>query len=188
MSKQRTDANGRTFVVVVQVAPHDVVSTHATIFGSAGAGIEVASNASDDMQPLQGLAGIIVATMVKAAEPRLAIVNHRGTEGLEMLQAYEGRLRRLRNKGRKIPPIKLPFVPVNKRRMAAASGRLAQLIAQPGRSPSIPVARSTAPPQLVGPIRPARRPIVTLPAAIVPTPVLIGPIRPAVRPVNANRG
>ena len=45
MSKQATDARGRRFVIVVQVAPYDVVSIHATNHGSAGPGIEVAKNA-----------------------------------------------------------------------------------------------------------------------------------------------
>ena len=44
MSKQWTDARGRRFVIVVQVAPHDVVSFHATDKGSAGPGMEVAKN------------------------------------------------------------------------------------------------------------------------------------------------
>ena len=76
MSKQWTDAKGRRFVIVVQVAPHDVVSFHATDKGSAGPGMEVAKNYTDALEPLQGLAGILVATIVKTAAPQLEVVNH----------------------------------------------------------------------------------------------------------------
>ncbi len=78
MSKQRTDAKGRRFVTVVQVAPYDVVSTHATNMDSAGPGMEVAKNASDDLEPLQSLAGILIATLIKSAAPQLEVVNHHG--------------------------------------------------------------------------------------------------------------
>ena len=94
MSKQWTDANGRRFVIVVQVAPHDVVSYHATDKGSAGPGMEVAKNYSEALEPLQGLAGILVATILKTAAPQLEVVNHGGTEGLPMLNEYERRLKK----------------------------------------------------------------------------------------------
>ena len=71
MSKQWTDARGRRFVIVVQVAPYDVVSFHATDKGSAGPGMEVAKNYTDALEPLQGLAGILVATILKTAAPQL---------------------------------------------------------------------------------------------------------------------
>jgi hypothetical protein len=61
MSKPATDAKGRRFVIVLQVAPYDVLSIHATNWGSAGPGMEVAKNASDPVEPLQNLAGILVA-------------------------------------------------------------------------------------------------------------------------------
>ncbi len=92
MSKQWTDAKGRRFVIVEQVAPHDVVSFHATDKGSAGPGMEVAKNYTDPLEPLQGLAGILVATIVKTAAPQLEVVNHGGTEGLPMLTQYQHRL------------------------------------------------------------------------------------------------
>ena len=96
MSKQWTDARGRSFVIVVQVAPYDVVSIHASDKGSAGPGMEVAKNYTDALEPLQGLAGILVATILKTAAPHLQVVNHGGTEGLPMLNEYERRLQKLR--------------------------------------------------------------------------------------------
>ena len=54
MSKQWTDAKGRRFVIVVQVAPHDVVSFHATDKGSAGPGMEVAKNYTDRARAAAG--------------------------------------------------------------------------------------------------------------------------------------
>lgn len=126
MTKQAVDARGRRFVIVVQVAPHDVVSIHATNMGSAGPGIEVAKNYSDVLEPLQAQAGILVATIVKAAVPRLEVVNHRGAEGRPMLDAYEDRLARL--KGRAGPPVQLPFTPALPQRVAAATGSLTDLL------------------------------------------------------------
>ncbi len=96
MSKQGIDAKGRRFVIVVQVAPYDVVSIHASNWGSAGAGIEVAKNMSDALEPLQALAGILVATILETAAPHLRVVNHAGSEGLPMLNGYERRLATLR--------------------------------------------------------------------------------------------
>src|SRR5207244_13018933 len=116
MSKQWTDAKGRRFVIVMQVAPYDVVSIHASNKGSAGPGMEVAKNFSDALEPLQGLAGILVATFVKAAAPHLEVVNHAGTEGLPMLSAYERRLATLRARpGAQI--VVLPFVPAPAQRV-----------------------------------------------------------------------
>ena len=53
----------------------DVVSFHATDKGSAGPGMEVAKNYTDALEPLQGLAGILVATILKTAAPHLEVVN-----------------------------------------------------------------------------------------------------------------
>ena len=139
MSKQGIDARGRRFVVVLQVAPHDVVSIHASNMGSAGPGIEVSKNATDELEPLQAAAGILVATMVKNAVPHLQVVNHRGAEGLPMLNAYEHRLATLRGRAGG-PNVALPFVPAATQRVAMASGRLEDLITRRGLSPRIPVA------------------------------------------------
>ena len=57
MSKQWTDAKGRRFVIVVQVAPYDVVSLHATDKGSAGPGMEVAKNTADELRAAAGAGG-----------------------------------------------------------------------------------------------------------------------------------
>ena len=151
MSKQATDAKGYRFVVVVQVAPHDVVSIHASDKGSAGPGIEVAKNVSDALEPLQGLAGILVATIVKTAVPQLRVVNHRGTEGLPMLTAYERRLATLRAQPGAVA-VTLPFVSAPPQRVAAATGGLEDLILRRGATPRIPVAeRGIVPPKAATP-------------------------------------
>jgi hypothetical protein len=201
MSKQWIDAKGRRFVIVVQVAPHDVVSIHASDKGSAGPGMEVAKNYSDALEPLQGLAGILVATIVKTAAPHLEAVNHGGTEGLPMLTEYQRRLQTLRARPG-APSVALPFVPAQAQRVATASGRLGDMIVRRGASPLIPVAkRGIVPPKdetpetatvslrsasltadpvpaLIGPIRLATRP------APRPEPTLVEPIRPATRPAS----
>jgi hypothetical protein len=182
MSKQSTDAKGRRFVIVVQVAPYDVVSLHATNWGSAGPGIEVAKNTSEELEPLQGLAGILVATIVKTAAPHLQVVNHHGNEGLPMLTAYKRRLATLRERPG-APMIALPFVPALSQRVAAATARLEDLIAPRDGSPIIAIAKRG--------IMPPRDEIAALVARPMPSaspapdlvPVLIGPIRPAIRPV-----
>ncbi len=148
MTKQSTDAKGRSFVVVIQVAPHDVDSVHATNWGSAGPGIEVAKNSADELQPLQALAGILVASFVKNAAPQLKIVNHRGSEGRPMLDAYEQRRERLAE-GRSATRAMLPFIPATEQRLATATARLEELIQRPGLpAPRTPVAeRSLVPPK-----------------------------------------
>lgn len=179
LSKQAIDAKGRRFVTIVQVAPYDVDSVHATNWGSAGPGVEVAKNGSDELEPLQGLAGIVLATIVKAAAPQLQVVNHHGSEGLEMLQGYERRLAGLRSRAGAAAVV-LPFVHAQPQRMAAATARLKDLIAGPGavaHGPHQAEDRSDAP-ALVGPVRLATRP-GTMNA---PPPTLIGPILPATRP------
>jgi hypothetical protein len=181
MSKQWTDARGRRFVIVSQVAPHDVVSFHATDKGSAGPGMEVAKNVTDELEPLQGRAGILVATIVKAAAPQLKVVNHGGNEGLPMLTLYERRLEALRLRPG-APAVALPFVPAPPQRVAAATARLVDLIVRRGASPLIPLAeRGIVPPQhqaLTSAAPPARAASL----AADPVPMLIGPIRRAVRP------
>jgi hypothetical protein len=181
MSKQWTDAKGRNFVIVVQVAPHDVVSFHATDKGSAGPGIEVAKNVTDDLQPLQGLAGILVAAILKTAAPQLDVVNHGGNEGLPMLTQYKRRLELLRDQPGASQAIALPFVPASAQRMATANAELGNLIARRGASPVIPVAkRGIVPPkEVASSAAPAIR-AATLDSD--PEPVLLGPIRPATRP------
>ena len=189
MSKEWTDPKGRRFVIVLQVAPYDVVSIHASNRGSAGPGIEVAKNYSDALEPLQEMAGILIATMIKAAAPQLQVVNHAGTEGLPMLNAYEQRLARLRARA-STPSVALPFVPAPPPRVAMATARLEDLILPRGASPPIPIAdRGIVParsaslaaetvPVLIGPIRPAVRP------APRTEPALVAPIQPATRPAS----
>ncbi len=168
LSKQATDARGHRFVTLVQVAPYDVVSRHATNWGSAGPGIEVAKNTADELQPLQATAGILVATMIKTAAPHLRVVNHRNVEGRPMLDAYDRRLVLLRGRP-SAATLALPFVPAVPEKIAVATGNISDLIVRGDASPPLAVAaRAFVPPALAG-------------AAGLPSPTLIGPIRLAIR-------
>ncbi len=191
MSKQATDARGRRFVVIVQVAPYDVVSVHATNYGSAGPGVEVAANTDDDLQPLQLRAGVLLAAIVTAAAPQLRVVNHRGSEGLALLEAHRERIGAVRSR-RSGGALALPFVPAPGERIASAGARLADLIARPGMSPRLTIAersfvprraRMTAPteqlasaelPRLIGPIQLARRPVRQAFPALIEPPSQVG--------------
>ena len=176
MSKQATDAKGRRFVMVVQVAPYDVMSIHASNYGSSGPGMEVAKNVSDQLEPLQGHAGILVGTIIKAAAPHLQVVNHRGSEGQPMLSAYQRHLSSAR--ARAGSPVALPFVPAPSQRVAAAAvARLDELILRRGQSPRIPVAER-------GIIRSAS--LTPVPSAD-DEPALIEPIQPAAPPRTQQR-
>ncbi|MGE0699744.1 MAG: hypothetical protein AB7O57_11655 [Hyphomicrobiaceae bacterium] len=170
MSRSATDAHGRQFVVVLQVAPYDVVSVHATNYGSAGPGMEVANNSGDPLEPLQATAGVLVGTMIKAAAPHLRVVNHRGNEGLPMLRAYESRLAGLSG-ARQAAQVALPFVPAEPAKVAGASGRLADLVSGRGASPRIPIAER----RFVPPRETVRMTVDE------PVPVLVAPARLASR-------
>ena len=191
MSKTRRDAEGRRFVVIIQIAPLDVVSNHATNWGSAGPGVEVAKNFNEDLEPLQARAGVLLAAMLKRAAPQLEVVNHRGEEGRPMLTAWKERLAAMRERGGSAA-MRLPFVPASERRIARAVAELGDLVLLPGASPRIPVAeRGIVPPgaartaaaaagdagepRLVGSARSARQ-------GGEPAPALVEPITEAVRP------
>ncbi len=139
MSKQGIDARGHRYVIVLQVAPHDVFSVHASNMGSAGPGVEVAKNVSDALEPLQGQAGIIIATMLKTAVPHLQVVNHRGTEGLPMLNAYNHRQAKLRARpGAQL--VALPYMAAPAQRVGLqVAGRVDDVVAHRGASARIPV-------------------------------------------------
>jgi len=164
MSKQRIDAYGLRFVVVMQVAPYNVKSIHASNMGNAGAGMEVAKNKSDTLEPLQKQASILVATIVKTAAPYLRVVNHQGREGLTMLQAYKRRLTLLRKRSG-APTVTLPFVPARMKRIAAATGNFGDLLLRPGASPKKPRGK-----------KPARQRIAAAKAKI-PAPALKAPLQ-----------
>ncbi len=195
MSKPQTDARGRSFVMVVQIAPYDVVSIHASNMGSAGPGIEVARNTNDAVEPLQNVAGIIVATMIKTAAPYLRVVNHRGSEGQPMLSAYERHIAMLRAStvgGRaSAASVTLPFTSVSAQRLATASARIDDLLLRRGQSPRIAIAdrgivpRRTASADVPTPM-PVGRPNVMYGSdadrATAQIPLLIAPVRPANRP------
>lgn len=175
MSKQGTDAQGRRFVVVVQVAPHDVFSVHASNMGSSGPGIEVAKNVSDGLEPLQGVAGILVATMIKHAAPHLQVVNHRGTEGRPMLSAYERRLAAVRSRPG-ATTVTLPFMPAPAQRVAAVASALDDLILRRGASPRLTLAE-----RALVPLKPAPVPTSTPapPMATASTPAMSATPRPS---------
>jgi hypothetical protein len=173
LSKPGRDAAGNSYVVVVQVAPHDIVGIHATVFGSAGPGIEVAKNRREQLGRLQAAAGILVATIVKRAEPRLRVVNHRGSEGRPMLRAYQRRLASLDRSRR----VRLPFVVAARERVVLASAGISDLIVQeglaraslsnrPGYRPGVQAyVTAAAVPKLVAPprlVRIAATPILTM--------------------------
>ncbi len=176
MSKQGTDARGKSYVVVVQVAPYNVQSIHASNYGSAGPGMEVAKNVTDDLQPLQALAGVLIGTIVKAAAPQLQVVSHHGAEGRPMLEAYQHRLAYVQSHPGN-PLVTLPFTAAAQQRMATAAANLADLIQRPGLSPRIPLAQrgflpqrraASAPPPAVAVTAP--KPGVMAAAFKVPTP------------------
>ena len=201
MSKQATDARGRQFVVVLQIAPYDVISIHDSSRGSAGPGMEVAKNVTDTLEPLQAKAGVLVGVIIKAAAPQIRVVNHGGNEGLPMLNAYEQRLSALRARAN-APAVSLPFVPATAPRIAAASASIDDLILRRGASPRIPVAKrgivqsaslggsstadapAFAEPTLVEPIREVTRSVAR--AAANGEPVLVGPIRRVTRRTTAE--
>ncbi len=160
MSKQTVDARGHQFVTVVQVAPYNVVSIHASNKGSSGPGMEVAKNGNDILEPLQASAGVLISTMIKSAAPHLQVVNHRGTEGLPMLQAYERRLAAVRSRGR-ATAVTLPFTAAALQRVASAEAGLGDLIQRRGVSPKIPIAQRGFVPQ---------KPPVEVAAAFAPSP------------------
>ena len=130
LSKTFRDAQGRRFVVLIQVAPYDVRSIHASNRNSAGPGIEVSKNRSDRLQSLQAKAGIVIATMVKRSAPQLRVVHHRGSEGRPMLRAYIERVRTLRTE-RKRTRITLPFQVAHPRKIRTAKADLVSLIKVP---------------------------------------------------------
>lgn len=158
LSRTAHDARGRAFVVIVQVAPYDVVSVHASNLGSAGPGVEVARNAFDTVEPLQNTAGILLALMARAATPRLDVVNHRGNEGRPMLEAYLRHVDRARRTGG--TAFTVPFVPARADRVARVDGGLETLLA--GRTPSRRLAlaerRFTPPPAMPSAAAPAGSP------------------------------
>ncbi len=189
MGKSSTDARGRHFVIVVQVSPYDVVSIHASNRGSAGPGIEVARNAADAVEPLQNLAGIVIAAAIKAAAPHLQVVNHRGDEGQPMLTAYERRLAAVRGRPA-APAVTLPYVPAPSQRLASAAGALDDLILRRGASPRIPMAERgiVAAPTKTAQIAPTptSRQIAAVHEPSEREPVLVEPIRRATPPACAT--
>lgn len=185
MSKPVIDAHGRRFVMVIQTAPYDVASIHATNYGSAGAGIEVARNVMDSVEPLQNFAGILIATIAKTRAPKLRVVNHRGAEGQPMLAAYERRISALQARAASAP-VALPYVAAAPQRLLVSAANIDDVITRRGMSPRLPITErgfvptrsATAPPhaqpRLIAPIRVAER------TPREPEPQLIEPIRQVV--------
>lgn len=172
LGKPGRDAQGRNYVIVVQVAPHDIVSRHARVFGSAGPGIEVAKNRNEPLSRLQAAAGILVATIVKRAVPHLRMVNHRGSEGRPMLRAFRAR-RSAWKHARGGLRLRLPFVAADPIRVARATGNLKSLIVHAGPVRTMPPAEPfdlrrslfAAIPRLVSPprlVQIIRQPVLTM--------------------------
>lgn len=191
LGKPGRDAQGRKYVVVVQVAPHNIASRHARVFGSAGPGIEVAKNRRDRLDRLQAEAGILVAAIVKRAVPHLRMVRHRGAEGRPMLRAYRRQIaawKRARG-GRRL---RLPFVAANNAAVARATGRLAELIVHAGPVRTMPSTQGlpmllAGIPQLVSAprlVRMIRQPVLTMDKLV--RRVLGTPVAPKPQPACRN--
>jgi hypothetical protein len=138
LSKTQQDARGRSFVMLVQVAPIDVVSVHASNMGSEGPGVEIALNSGDTLEPLQGLGAMLAAKMAKAFQPRLSVVNHRGEEGRSALRTYEAHARAATSAGARFA---VPFSPAAAQKIATVTGRFETLVARRGGSVPIAVAK-----------------------------------------------
>ena len=123
LSKPRQDADGKHFVVLVQVAPYDVVSRHAANHGNRGPGIEVAKNPDEALSPLQAKAGVVTAAFMKQAVPKIRVVRHRGAEGLGLLRAYL-----TYRKSRKNRRVRLPFIEAKRVELSSAKAHLHELI------------------------------------------------------------
>jgi hypothetical protein len=119
-----------------------------------------AKNGNDALEPLQASAGVLISTMIKTAAPQLKVVNHRGTEGLPMLQAYERQVAAARGRGQS-SAVTLPFVPAALQRVASAEAGLGELIQRRGVSPKIPIAERGFLPQ---------KPPVDVATAFAPSP------------------
>jgi hypothetical protein len=123
LSKPSQDADGRHFVVLVQVAPYDVVSRHAVNHGNRGPGIEVAKNRDEVLSPLQAKAGVVTAAFMEQAVPRIRVVHHRGAEGLGLLRAYLSYRKSSKNRR-----IRLPFTEAKRSELSSARADLHDLV------------------------------------------------------------
>lgn len=131
LGKEGKDARGQKYVVIVQVAPYDVVSRHATTHGSRGPGVEVAKNKWEKLSTVQSKAGIVLASIVEQKAPYLRMVHHRHQEGLPMLRAYKARIAALKGT-RGARKVRLPFSPATRERVRKARVALGALIARKG--------------------------------------------------------
>ena len=148
--------------------------------GSAGAGVEVAKDTSDELQPLQALGRASCHHHRQGRSPQLAVVHHRGVEGLPMLNALQRRLAILREQPED-PRRPLPFMPAHPERVARANASLHDLITSPrrlGRNPRRQCA--FLPPR--GTIVSATGPMRATSGGGDPVPVLVAPLRLATRP------
>ncbi|MEO0618269.1 MAG: hypothetical protein AAFZ01_03215 [Pseudomonadota bacterium] len=170
IGKQGKDARGRNYVTVIQVAPYDVKSRHASNMGHRGPGVEVAKNKWEPLPPLQSKAGVLLAAIVKQASPRLKVVHHRYKEGLPMLRAYQARVKALRAAGSSRERA-IPFTPARSRTVARISQPLNTIIRRKGLRPARRLAALPGAP---------RTRVSVAPRTAVPVP------KQAVRPVVAS--
>jgi len=131
LGKEGKDAAGNSYVVVIQTAPHNVISRHASNLGSRGPGIEVAKNKWEKLTRLQASGGLATAAIVEKSEPQLKMLPHRFDEGKPMLNAYRKRLKLIRKTPRN-SAVRLPFVPARSRKIARAKVELGALISRKG--------------------------------------------------------
>jgi hypothetical protein len=101
-------------------------------------------------------------------------------------------------RGRTDAPVTLPFVAAQPQQVAAATGRLEELIVRRGLSPRIPVAERALTPPRTATLAPTpaaatmREPMLIEAPRIVPRPIpasqpaLVGPVRPALRPAHRS--
>ncbi|MEL7544166.1 MAG: hypothetical protein AAGJ70_10355 [Pseudomonadota bacterium] len=176
IGKQGKDARGRNYVTVIQVAPYDVKSRHASNMGHRGPGVEVAKNKWESLPPLQSKAGVLLAAIVKQAAPRLKVVHHRYKEGLPMLRAYQARVKVLRAASSSRERT-IPFTPARSRTVALISKPLNTIIRRKGLKPA---RRLAALPGAKRPKTAARTRVSVAPRVAVPVPAQ------AVRPVIAR--
>ncbi len=149
LGKEGVDAYGRKFVVIVQVAPYDVVSRHVSNHGNRGSGVEIAKNKWEKLSPVQEKAGLVLTSIVTQKAPWLRVIHHRHKEGLPMLRAHKRRIAALR-KVRRAPKVTLPFVPLASKQVRLVKADLGELITRKGVKRLVrvakakPVARSIA--------------------------------------------
>lgn len=96
VSKTQIDREGKPYVEVIQIAPIQEYSAHASRLGNQnGSGVEVAMQQGDIPEPMQVKAAAAIADAVKGWKPDIRFVNHQDPEGLAMKNVIAAREARL---------------------------------------------------------------------------------------------